>query len=105
MCDSLFSDSSGLGLFFVLQLLLDIIDKQVPLTLKAGCFVTQMVLWKMPFHLRMSIVASSLRSLRIEFARMLKMDVSSSASWWVYSDPAILGYTAEPLSYVMGSLK
>ena len=36
---------------------------------------------------------------------MLKMDVSSSASWWVYSDPAILGYTAEPLSYVMGSLK
>ena len=61
MCDSLFSDSSGLGLFFVLQLLLDIIDKQVPLTLKAGCFITQMVLWKMPFHLRMIIVASSLR--------------------------------------------
>ena len=61
MCDSLFSDSSGLGLVFVLQLLLDITDKQVPLTLKAGCFITQMVLWKMPFHLRMIIVASSLR--------------------------------------------
>ena len=31
---------------------------------------------------------------------MLKMDVSdggkgSSASWWIYSDPAILGYIAE----------
>lgn len=61
LCDSSFSDSSGLGLFFVLQLLLDIIDKQVPLTLKAGSFIAQMVLWKMPFHLRMIIVASSLR--------------------------------------------